>query len=171
MNETDDRDRHPNNPDPNESGTAKIIPVVEEELVADISPVKTGSVRVQKHIEQRVREIDMPLLREDVEVRRVPINKVVEQEPAVRKSGDTIIVPVVEEELVITKRLVLKEELHLIKHRTKERTTREVTLERERAEVQRLDAQGRIVDSTPSDRMRQVRSSKRPSRPPGILDR
>jgi stress response protein YsnF len=67
--------------------------------------------------------------------------------PPVRKKGGTVIVPVVEEELIVTKRLVLKEEIHLIKHSTKDRLVKEVELERERAEVRRLDAHGRVVDS------------------------
>jgi stress response protein YsnF len=84
---------------------------------------------------------------EEVEVKRVPVNRVVEQVPTVRRKGAVIIVPVVEEELVVTKRLVLKEEIHLIKRRTRDRFVKDVTLERERAEVQRLDAEGRIVDT------------------------
>jgi hypothetical protein len=49
-------------------------------------------------------------------------------------------VPVVEEELVVTKRLVLKEEIHVIKRRTKDRVVKEVELGRERATVRRLRA-------------------------------
>jgi uncharacterized protein (TIGR02271 family) len=124
-----------------------VIPVVEEEVVAGAKPVKTGSVRVDKHVEQRVRRIQAPLVHEEVEVKRVPVNRVVEQVPTVRRKGAVIIVPVVEEELVVTKRLILKEEIHLIKRRTRDRFVKDVTLERERAEVQRLDAEGRIVDT------------------------
>jgi len=137
-----------------------VIPMVEEELEAGAVPVKTGSVRVDKHVEKRIRTIDMPLLHESVEVKRVPINRAVQEVPPVRRSGDTIIVPVVEEELVVTKRLVLKEEIHLLKRRTKDRVQQKVELERERAEVKRLDASGRIVDARPS----------RPTRRRGLLD-
>jgi hypothetical protein len=44
--------------------------------------------------------------------------------PSIRRKGDTVIVPVVQEELVVTKRLVLKEEIHLIKHRARDRFVR-----------------------------------------------
>jgi uncharacterized protein (TIGR02271 family) len=124
-----------------------IIPVIEEEVVADAQPVKTGAVRVEKHVETRIRRIDTPLLREQVEVRHVPVNRVVTEAPPVRRKGDTVIVPVVEEELVVTKRLVLKEEIHLIKKRSKERFVKDVEVERERAEVRRIDPEGRIVDA------------------------
>jgi uncharacterized protein (TIGR02271 family) len=128
-----------------------VVPVIEEEVVASARPVKTGSVRVDKHVEKRIRRIETPLLHEEVDVRRVPVNRVVNAVPAIRRKGDTVIVPVVEEELVVTKRLVLKEEIHLIKRRTRDRSIREVELDRERAEVRRLDSEGRIVDA-PSER-------------------
>ena len=123
-----------------------VVPVVEEEIAAGVKAIKTGAVRVDKHVEKRLRKVEGPLLHEDVEVRHVPLNRVVSEPPPVRRKGDTVIVPVVEEELVITKRLVLKEEIHLIKRRTKERFVKEVEVNRERAEEHRLDADGRILD-------------------------
>ena len=123
-----------------------VIPVIEEELAAGVKAVKTGAVRVDKHVEKRIRKVEGPLLHEDVEVRRVPVNRVVSEAPPVRRKGDTVIVPVMEEELVVTKRLVLKEEVHLIKRRTKDRFVKEVEVNRERAEVHRLDADGRVID-------------------------
>lgn len=124
-----------------------VIPVIEEEVAAGTRAVKTGSVRVDKHVEKRIRKIGAPLLHEDVEVRHVPVNRVVTEEPKVRKKGDTVIVPVVEEEIIVTKRLVLKEEIHLVKRRTKDRFVKEVELNRERAVVRRLDADGRVIDA------------------------
>jgi len=123
-----------------------VIPVIEEEIAAGVKAVKTGAVRVDKHVEKRTRRLVAPLVHEGVEVRRVPVNRVVNEVPRVRKKGDTVIVPVVEEEIVITKRLVLKEEIHLVKQRTKERVVKEVEVSRERAVVHRLDADGRVIE-------------------------
>jgi len=134
----------------------KVLPVVEEQLEIETRPEKTGSVRVEKHVERRVRKIDVPVLRETVEVHRVPINRVVEAVPAIRRSGDTIIIPVTEEQLITTRRVILKEEVHVTRHRTKERATRETVLERERAEVKRLDAKGRTIDTPPSPKRRSI---------------
>lgn len=143
-----------------------VVPVIEEQVVAGAQPVKTGSVRVDKHVEKRMRKIEVPLLHEEVEVRRVPMNQVIDQIPAIRKKGEVVIVPVVEEELVVTRRLVLKEEIHLIRRRTKDREVREVELNREHAEVHRLDANGRVVDR-PSAR---PASARPPLRRRGILE-
>ncbi len=122
-----------------------VIPLMEEELEAGTHEVKTGAVRVEKRVEQRVRRVQMPLVQEDVEVRRVAINRVVAEAPKVRRKGETIIVPVVEEQMVVTKRLVLKEEIHLVKRRSRNRVVKDVTLDKERAEVRRVDAEGRDV--------------------------
>src|SRR5690348_8594172 len=136
----------------------RVIPVIEEQLIAETEPVKTGSVKVQKHVQKSVKRVDLPITRDTAEVRRVPVNKVIDSVPRIRTSGDTIIVPVVEEEVVITKRLILKEELHIQRRHTRERVTRDVVVHRERAEVQRLDPEGRVIDSPP-----------RPPRRRGIL--
>jgi len=117
-----------------------VVPVIEEELATGTRRVTTGAVRVDKHVEKRVRRVSAPALHEDVEIRRVPVNRVVEVAPKSRRRGNTVIVPVIEEELVVTKRLVLKEEIHLIKRRTKERVVKEVEVGRERAQVRRLGA-------------------------------
>jgi len=117
-----------------------VVPVIEEELATGTRRVTTGAVRVDKHVEKRVRRVSASALHEEVEVRRVPMNQVVEEAPKSRRRGDTIIVPVVEEEIVVTKRLVLKEEIHLIKRRTKDRVVKDVELGRERAQVRRLRA-------------------------------
>jgi uncharacterized protein (TIGR02271 family) len=126
----------------------RVVPVLEEELVAGARRVKTGSVRVEKHVERRIRRVDLPLLKEDVEIRRVPVNRVVNAPPVIRRSGDVIVVPVVEEQITITRRLVLKEEVHVLRRRTRERITKEIPVERERAVIQKLDSRGRVVDST-----------------------
>jgi len=141
-----------------------VVPVIEEELEAGTRAVKTGAVRVDKHVEKRIRKIQAPLIHEDVEVRRVPVNRVVTEAPPVRKSGSTVIVPVVEEEIIVTKRLVVKEEIHLIRRRSKDRFVKEVELNRERAEVRRLDAEGRVIDAPAPQ------TSPRRSGPRSVLD-
>jgi uncharacterized protein (TIGR02271 family) len=122
----------------------RVVPILDEEVIANKKVVKTGSVRVQKHVDKRTEHVNMPLMRETVEVRRIPMNRVVETVPQIRTQGDTTVIPVVEEELVVTKRLVLKEEIHLVKHRTRQDERRDVTVDKERAEVMRMDAQGRV---------------------------
>ncbi len=126
----------------------KIIRVVEEDLVTGKRLVKTGSVQVLKHTEPEVKAVDFDLLKEVVNVQRVPIGRVVDERPPIREVGDTIIVPVVEEEVVLSKRLVLREEVHLVRRQTIQKAQEEVTLNRESAEIRRLDAQGRELEKS-----------------------
>jgi stress response protein YsnF len=82
------------------------------------------------------------LAEERVEVTRVPVGREVAVAPDVRTEGDVLIVPVLEEVLVVEKRLVLKEELHLRRHVSKENVEVPVTLRKERAVVERVAIDG-----------------------------
>lgn len=118
---------------------AVVVPVVQEELVVGKQAVETGRVRLVKTVNERQEVIDEPLLREQVEVERVPVNQVVSGPVAVRYEGDTMIIPVLEEVVVYEKRLVLKEELHVRKVTTQERQPETVTLRQEQVAVERVD--------------------------------
>lgn len=59
------------------------------------------------------KEIDVELAHERIVIDRVPIGLQVDVVPAVRIEGDTTIYPIVEEIVVVEKRLVLKEEVRV----------------------------------------------------------
>jgi uncharacterized protein (TIGR02271 family) len=122
-----------------------VIPVIEEELVAGKEKVPTGTVRVTKKVEQVRQTAIAPAIHEVVEVKRVPVNRVIESIPQMRTEGDVVIIPVVEEELVIQKRLVLKEEVHVRRKTTSRKIAKEAIVKREHATVQRLDADGKVI--------------------------
>ena len=124
---------------PSARAESVVVPVVEEEISIDRRWVETGRVRVSKRVNERVEVVDEPLLLEEVHVERVPVDRVVDGPVPVRYEGDTMIVPLFEEVLVVEKRLVLKEELHITKRRREERRPQEVTLRSEEARVERLD--------------------------------
>ena len=135
----------------NQATNEAVVPVIEEQADVGTRRIKTGSVRIDKQVERRLQKVAAPLVMDDVEVRRVAVNRVVDHAPPTRTEGDTIIIPVVEEELIVTKRLVVKEEIHIIRRRTKQRITQDVELTRERAEVRRLDAEGQTIDPNPEN--------------------
>jgi len=51
------KEREPENPQPQTDEIA--IPVIEEEMVAGTRTVKTGSVRIDKHVEKRIRKVHL----------------------------------------------------------------------------------------------------------------
>ena len=124
----------------------EVIPVVEEIATIDKRQVMTGHVRVRT-VTDTVEELaHASVQREDVEVTRVPIDKVVETAPGIRTDGEVTIVPVLEEVLVVEKRLVLKEELHIRRRVETETVEVPVTLRKQRAIVEREASDSAAVD-------------------------
>ncbi len=113
-----------------------------EDLSVDRTVVETGRVRVRTVTRTREEAVDVPLVRENYEVTRVPVGRVVEAMPPVRQEGDTMVMPVVEEIVVTERRLVLREEVHIRRVRTTEQHQESVTLRYQEAEVTRLPAYG-----------------------------
>ena len=124
----------------------QVIPVIEEVLDVQKRRVETGGVRINKKVREREERIDEPVWQEEVDVRRVAINRVVDgPAPASRTEGDVMIVPVLEEVVVVRKQLVLKEELHITRRRIATRDSRTVTLRREEATVEPIEPVDRQV--------------------------
>ncbi len=115
------------------------VPLVEEEVSVRKEERETGRVRIRKQVREYTETVDEPLLREEVEVERVPINTVIAEPATIRERGDTTIIPIMEERVVVEKQLVLVEELHVRRTRTEHRDPQEVTLRREEANVERTD--------------------------------
>lgn len=117
--------------------TEEVIPVVEETLSTRKREVETGKVQVRQVVREHVETVDELLYQESVEFRRVPVDEFVDEVPPVREEGDTIVVPVVEEVLVVEKRLRLIEEVHVRKERSMAHKPQEVTLRRTEVVVER----------------------------------
>jgi uncharacterized protein (TIGR02271 family) len=115
------------------------VPVIEETLEVRKRQVETGKVRVKKVVHEREEVVDEALHGEQVEIKRVGINQVVEQTSPVRHEGNTTIIPLYEEVLVVEKRLLLKEELHITRKATERREPQRLILRSEEAVVERLE--------------------------------
>ncbi|MFN3792722.1 DUF2382 domain-containing protein [Massilia sp.] len=121
------------------------IPVIEEQLAVGTRVVETGrGVRVHKTVTEQPVTIDERLTREELDVKHVPVDRIValDEAPASRYEGDTLVVPVLEEVLVVERRLRIKEELHITRVRHEERYHDTVALKAERVEVERFDDAG-----------------------------
>lgn len=114
------------------------IPVIVEEPVVSKKRT-TRTVRINKTVHEREEVIDQPGFNEEVEIERVPINRVVDKAPEVHYEGDTMIIPVMEEVLVVEKQLVLKEEVRVTRRRETVHKPQKVSLRAEEVQVERLD--------------------------------
>jgi uncharacterized protein (TIGR02271 family) len=118
-----------------------VIPVLREQLEVGIRQVDTGGVRIHKSVSAHDEVVEAALVHDTVEVRRIPVDRIVpmSEAPATRQQGDTLIVPVLEEVLVVEKRLRIKEEIHIRTVR-EERFADKVALRAEEVTVERLAA-------------------------------
>ena len=114
-----------------------VLPVVEEVLAVGRRSTPTGRVRVTTRTEEQPVVVRENLVRGTVEVERRAIGEEVLTVPPVRDEGDTIVVPVVREELVVTKRLILVEEVRLRRVASTEEFTQTVMLRRQHPVIER----------------------------------
>jgi len=128
------------------NGQPLVLPLIQEQLDIRTRPVETGRVRVRKIVHEYEEIVDPPLLRDDVVIEHLPINRIVEGPIPVRTEGDTTIIPLLEEVLVVEKRLLLKEELRLSTRRVETHAPQRVTLRREEAVIEHCDREGNQCD-------------------------
>ena len=121
------------------SDNTRVIPVIEETLEVQKRRVETGGVRITKVVHEREEMVDVPRVREEVTVERVTLNLMVDAPVSMRQEGDTLIIPLLEEVIVMEKRLMVKEEVRITKRRIEEHASQQVTLRREEVVVERLD--------------------------------
>jgi uncharacterized protein (TIGR02271 family) len=105
----------------------------EEELAAVTRKREAGSIRVRKRVRTDRERIEVPTRHEEVSVERVPV----EGEATEAQIGeDEVVVPVTEEEIVVHKRPVVKEEVRIRKEVVEETEVVEEDVRREEVEVE-----------------------------------
>lgn len=118
------------------SEMVEVIPVVEETLRVEKREYESGRVLVHKTVTERDEVAEVLLRQQDLIVERVPVGRAVSEAPQTRQDGDTLIVPILEEVVVVEKRLFLKEELHIRKHSTERTEQHKVRLRTEHVEIE-----------------------------------
>ncbi len=118
------------------------IPVTEDQLIVDRRTVDVGTVKVTKSVDEREAVITEPVIYDDVRVERRAVDQPVARNavPKIRVEGDTTIVPVLEEVLVVEKRLVLREEVRITRVRRESPASQRTVVRREHVHVERSPA-------------------------------
>jgi uncharacterized protein (TIGR02271 family) len=124
------------------------IELAEERLEISKRELERGRVVVRTRVETRDEIAEVALRQEDVTVDRVPRGVPVEVAPAVREEDGVLIVPVLEEQLVLTTRLILKEEIRITKRSRTEVVREPVRLRSEQADILRLDGRNAASPDT-----------------------
>ena len=113
------------------------IPLHVEEVSVSRREIEKGNVQIALITGAREQLIDEELTHVRVEIERVPIGRTIEVVPPIGQEEDITIIPVVEEVVVVERRLVLKEEIRVRRVSTKEQHQETVVLHQQEADVTR----------------------------------
>jgi stress response protein YsnF len=129
------------------------VPMHAEEISVSRRQVAGDTVQVSTVTREEERLVDEQLTHERIEVERVPIGRPVDAAPPVREEGDTTIMSVVEEIVVVERRLILKEEVHIRRVRVSERHRETLMVRKQDAAVTRTEgiAGGKGRSAAPRD--------------------
>ncbi len=116
------------------------LALLAEQLAVTRRRVEHGVVRVTAVTREHEQLVDEALTQERIEVERVPVGRTVDAVPPIREEGDTTVMPVVEEVVVVERRLVLKEEVRIRRVRSTERHRETVVLRTQEAVITRAEA-------------------------------
>lgn len=118
------------------SAEERRIPIREEELRTGKRTREAGEVTVHKDVvEQPVHE-DVSLTREGVRIQRRPVREAMTGNVEPIREGETIRVPLTEEEVVVEKRPVVKEEVVITKERETHSHPVDETIKKEQVRVE-----------------------------------
>jgi uncharacterized protein (TIGR02271 family) len=112
------------------------IPLAEEEIDIATRVVELGYLRIQKKVDEYLDERVVPLRHQEVQVERVPVNEVIPEMIAPYMDGDVYVVPVIEEEVIVTRQLRLREELRIRRTVGEHEETIQTPFRKERVRVE-----------------------------------
>lgn len=116
------------------------IPVLEEELHVGKRTVQAGVTRVSIAVRSSEEVVEQPLIQEKVEIQHVPIGRFIDRPAQTRTEGDVTVIPVMEEVLVVEKKLRLKEEVHIRRYSETVTQSHKEVLRKEEVSVERFEA-------------------------------
>lgn len=125
------------------------IPIHEERLGAVVQPVSLGEVRVHKHVEHAEETVEQPIVRDDLDIERVPMHEQLDAPVGPRQEDGWFVMPIMEEVLVVQKRLMLVEEVRIRRRQVTEIARVRETVRRERVTLEDATVHG--VDGTDVD--------------------
>jgi uncharacterized protein (TIGR02271 family) len=143
----------------------------EEELRAGTREREAGEVRVRKDVRTDRERISVPTRHEEVSVERVPVEGREASEADIGE--DEVTMPVTEDEVVVEKRPIVKEEIRVRKDAVQDEEVIEEDVRREEVDVEDATAtRGRRAGETAQDIQPERRAEEeRPGRDEGVLDK
>ena len=123
----------------------------EEQLVARSKQRKLGNIKLRTEIENVPGRLELDAYREEVVVVHEPVGEVVSERREPWTEDDVLVMPIYEEQLVVSKRLVLRERVRVWKVATTERQLFDDVLRRERVVIDDPQHTGRVREHYPTE--------------------
>lgn len=123
----------------------------EEQLVAHKQLRELGEVEVRTEVDEIPGRLEVEAYREEVEIEHEPVGTVVSERDDPWEEDGVLVVPVYEEQLVVTRRLLLRERLRIRRLATTERQLFQDTLRRERVVIEDPRQTGLVHERYPTD--------------------
>src|SRR5690348_14900266 len=114
-----------------------VVPLYQEQASVTKRRFVTGRVKVSRVTHQSEKLLTETFAQQQVKIDRIPIGKLIKAVPKIRKEGDAIIIPIVEEIPVVEHRLILIEEVWVRRIRSKANHRKRVMLRCQEAVVTR----------------------------------
>jgi uncharacterized protein (TIGR02271 family) len=122
------------------STSSTVLPIVEEKVEITKKVIDKAKVRLSKVVSEHTETFNLPISEDEITVTRVPRNVIVDSAPeGVRYEGNVMIIPVLKEVAVVEKRILLVEEIHVVKNINQKIETKEVVLREEKLQVERAE--------------------------------
>jgi stress response protein YsnF len=137
-----------------------VIPVYAEEVSIERRKVAGDTIRVTIRTDTTEQVVGVHSTHTRVEIERTPVGKPIDSVPPVRTEADTIIIPVVEEVIVVERRLVLKEEIRLRRVETAEPHRESVRLREQHAIIERVSPDGTATPFQPPNESNDSKQEK-----------
>jgi uncharacterized protein (TIGR02271 family) len=115
------------------------FPLYAEDLTVSKRQIPGDVVQVGTITRENECFVDETLNHKRVQIDRIPVGRQVDAVPPVRQEGDTTILSVVEEIVVVERRLILKEEIHIRRLHVSERHQEAVILRKQEAVITRIE--------------------------------
>ncbi|NRD79942.1 YsnF/AvaK domain-containing protein [Bacillus sp. BRMEA1] len=131
---SDDRAQNADNEDAHEyNQTSGALQLHKEELNITKNKIDAGEVVLSKEVVEEQKSVDVPVIHEEVVIKRTKLNNERSDEPV--SSEETIHIPVSQEEVKVDKYTVTTEEISAAKREVEETRHFEETLKYEKAHV------------------------------------
>ncbi|HEV8634776.1 MAG TPA: YsnF/AvaK domain-containing protein [Chloroflexota bacterium] len=128
----------------------EVLELREERLVARKEMRQVGEVVVRTQIDEVPGRLEAEALREEVEIDHIPVGEAVTERVRPWEEDGALFVPVYEEQLVLVKRLVLREKIRIRRVQTRERRVFQDTLKKERLIVEDEGGSGLVHERYPA---------------------